>query len=68
MTEVVYTMPNISCQHCTHTIEMELGEVEGVKSVAASLEAKQVKIVFEPPANENILKELLIDINYPVAE
>jgi copper chaperone CopZ len=47
---------------------MELGEVEGVKSVAASLEAKQVKIVFEPPANENILKELLIDINYPVAE
>lgn len=68
MTEVVYTIPNISCQHCTHTIEMELLEVEGVKSVEASLDAKQVRIIFEPPADEGILKDLLVDINYPVTE
>ena len=29
MTTVVYSVPAISCGHCTHTIETEVGEVEG---------------------------------------
>jgi len=51
MTTVTYTVPAISCGHCTHTIETEVGELSGVQSVKAD-EAK--------------IKALLAEINYPV--
>ncbi len=35
MTSKTYVVPNISCSHCTHTIERELELVEGVESVHA---------------------------------
>jgi copper chaperone CopZ len=28
MTTVTYTVPAIHCGHCTHTIEMEVGELQ----------------------------------------
>ena len=31
MTTVTYNVPAIHCGHCTHTIEMEVGELQGVK-------------------------------------
>jgi copper chaperone len=65
MTTVTYTVPAIHCGHCTHTIEMEVGEVKGVQSVKADLESKKVEITFEAPANENQIKTLLREINYP---
>lgn len=66
-TTVTYSIPNISCNHCVHTVTMEVGDLAGVKSVQADLEAKQATITFDPPANEDSIKELLAEINYPVA-
>jgi copper chaperone len=37
MTTVTYEVPNISCGHCVHTIEMELGDLAGVRTVNAVL-------------------------------
>lgn len=68
MTTVIYSIPNISCGHCVHTIQMELREVDGVKSVEAVQETKQATITFEPPATEETIKALLSEINYPVVE
>jgi copper chaperone len=68
MTEVTYLIPNISCEHCVHTIKMEVSELEGIQSVVADQETKQATIVFEPPASEAKIKSLLAEINYPVAE
>ena len=65
MTTVTYEVPNISCGHCVHTIQMELSEVEGVSRVEASESEKRVQIEFEPPADEDQLVALLKDINYP---
>lgn len=67
MNTVTYTIPNISCMHCVHTIKMEVGELEGVKSVEANAQTKQTVIVFEPPADEAKIVELLKEINYPPA-
>ena len=53
--------------HCTHTIELEVGELEGVKSVKAELDTKNVTIAFDEPANEEKIKALLAEIEYPVA-
>ncbi len=67
MSRVSYTVPNISCGHCVHTIKTELGTLAGVTSVDATQDTKQVTVQFEPPADESKIKSLLAEINYPVA-
>ncbi len=67
MTTVTYTIPNISCGHCVHTIQSEVGELAGVQSVAANQNTKQTTITFEAPATEDQIKALLKEINYPAA-
>ena len=62
---VTYQIPNISCGHCVHTIQNEVGELAGVQSVKASQDSKQAVIVFEAPATEDQIKALLAEINYP---
>jgi copper chaperone len=65
MTTVTYTVPAISCGHCTHTIETEVGELQGVQSVKADEATKKVVITFDTPADETKIKALLAEINYP---
>lgn len=65
MTTVTYTVPAISCAHCTHTIETEVGELKGVQSVNADVTTKKVVITFDEPANEKVIKGLLAEIDYP---
>jgi copper chaperone CopZ len=66
MNQIIYTVPNISCEHCVHTIKMELGELPGVKTVEADAETKKVTITYEPPATPEIIEGALAEINYPV--
>ncbi|MEZ4664859.1 MAG: heavy-metal-associated domain-containing protein [Caldilineaceae bacterium] len=68
MTTKTFTVPNISCSHCVHTIEMEVSELEGVQSVQAEEATKQVTVAFEAPASWDAIKELLAEIEYPPAE
>lgn len=65
MTTVTYTVPAISCGHCTHTIETEVGEMQGIQSVKAEIATKKVQITFDSPATEEKIKALLAEINYP---
>lgn len=65
MTTVTYTIPAISCSHCTHTIETEVGDLQGVQSVKADEASKKVVIKFDSPADETKIKALLAEINYP---
>jgi copper chaperone len=67
MTTVTYSIPNISCQHCVHTIENEVGDLPGIKSVEADVATKVATISFDAPASEQAIKDLLAEINYPVA-
>lgn len=66
MTTVTYSVPAISCGHCTHTIETELGDMQGIQSVKADQATKKVEITFNAPANEEAIKSLLAEIDYPV--
>ncbi len=67
MQTVTYSIPNISCHHCVHTISTEVSDLEGVQSVEASVKDKTATIVFDAPATEEQIKALLAEINYPVA-
>lgn len=63
-----FTVPNISCHHCTHTIEMELGELPGVSQVKAEVPTKQVTIAWQEPATWEKINATLAEINYPPAQ
>jgi copper chaperone CopZ len=67
MATVKFSVPNISCGHCVNTIQNEVSELTGVQSVKADAASKSVEIVFDLPADEEKLKNLLAEINYPVA-
>jgi copper chaperone len=67
MKTVTYTIPNISCMHCVHTIKTEVSDLEGVKSVDANAQTKLTTITFDVPATEDKIVELLKEINYPPA-
>jgi copper chaperone CopZ len=62
-----YTVPNISCRHCVHTIQTELGDVNGVRRVEVTEETKRVAVDYEPPATDEGIRTTLAEINYPVA-
>ena len=65
-TIVTFSIPNIHCGHCVHTIQSELIDLPGVKSVKADQDLRNAVIEFEPPASEEKIKELLEAIEYPV--
>ena len=67
MKTVTYSVPNIMCQHCIHTITTEVSDVKGVETVKADLPTKKVEVTFDSPATEEEIKSLLAEINYPVA-
>jgi copper chaperone len=64
---ITFNIPNISCNHCVHTIQMEVSDLEGVKTVVADDSAKTATITFEPPASEEAIRKLLDEINYPAS-
>jgi copper chaperone CopZ len=67
MTVVTYTVPNISCGHCVHTIKTELSDLAGIRRVDVDQMGKRVEVEFDAPATEERLKKALAEIDYPVA-
>lgn len=65
MTTKTFTVPNISCGHCVHTIESEVAELAGVTSVKADQASKQVTVNWQEPASWEKIQSLLQEINYP---
>lgn len=65
MKTVTYSIPNISCGHCVHTVKTEVGEIDGVSIVEANLDLKTATITFDPPATEEKILNVLDEINYP---
>jgi copper chaperone len=68
MVTITYTIPNISCNHCVHTIKTELSELAGVKSVQGDVNSKRVVVTFDAPATNEELVKVLQEIDYPPAK
>ncbi len=65
MNTVTLHVPNISCGHCVHTIQTEVSEVPGVKTVQADQQTKNVTVVFDAPADQAAIEAKLVEIEYP---
>lgn len=67
MISKTYQIPNISCGHCTATIERELAALAGVAKVNAQIEPKQVTVEVN---DESVLREVestLSEIGFPAS-
>lgn len=63
------TAPDISCGHCVSSVQNRLGGLEGIKSVVASAETKQIDLAFDPTRiSLDKIKAELDDEGYPVQE
>lgn len=65
MTTKSVIVPNISCGHCTRTIESEVSELVGVIKVSADIPTRQVTIEWQEPADWPQIEQLLNEIGYP---
>jgi len=65
-TTITVKAPAISCAHCVHTIQSEVGELKGVQTVTADQNSKLVTIAFDAPATQTAIEKLLEEIGYPV--
>ncbi len=65
MQTITVKTPDISCGHCVHTIQSEVGELPGVKTVQAQEDTKLVTIAFDDPATRAQIETLLAEIGYP---
>jgi copper chaperone len=57
-------VPSISCMHCVHTIQTEVGELKGVTKVTASKDTKMVTVEWQEPQTWDAIKALLDEIHY----
>ena len=44
MTQITYTVPDMTCGHCRQAVSSELAQVAGVESVAVDLDTKLVVV------------------------
>jgi copper chaperone len=65
MASVVFSISAVSCNHCIHTITNELKTIQGVKAVTGDAETKKVTVEYELPATLELIRDTLVEINYP---
>ena len=67
MSKVVLRVPDISCEHCEHTVTQALTPVKGVHTVHVDIPAKQVTVEYDGgPATIEQMKAVLQEEDYPV--
>ena len=65
MEKETFSIPNISCGHCVMSIQNELNELEGVRSVKGNAENKSIVVEWDSPASLKKIRDTLKEINYP---
>lgn len=63
MAEMNYTVPDMSCGHCTTAVKSELALVPGVREVTVDLDTKRV-VVRGEDLNDARLKEAIAEAGY----
>lgn len=63
--ERVYSVPGISCDHCKHAIEGEVGKVAGVDTVEVAVDAKTVRVVGD--VDDAAVRAAIDEAGYEVA-
>ena len=65
---VVFTVPEISCDHCKDTIESTLNNVESIESVSVNIEKKSVEVISSSDLDMMNVSQLLDEQGYTVVQ
>jgi copper chaperone len=66
MNQMTYTVPGMSCGHCTQAVSSELQNVPGVESVDVDLDTKLV-VVRGAALDDAALREAIDEAGYEAA-
>lgn len=68
METTTLTAPDISCEHCQHTVEGAVGALPGVGSVHVEIPSKTVRVSYDPArVSRDMIAATLEEEGYPVA-
>ena len=68
MAKSVLNVPDISCEHCEHTITNALTPVDGVNSIRVDIPLHQVLLEYDPArVSLQRVQDILAEEDYPVA-
>lgn len=68
MKEIKLNVEGMTCGGCENRIKNALSEIEGVESVTANHETKEVTITLNAEVEEDTLKETITDLGFEVVE
>jgi copper ion binding protein len=60
-----FNVPSIHCNHCAHTIKVELGDLVGVTAIDVNVNDKTVQVSYDDSLTDEAIKNLLAEIGYP---
>jgi copper chaperone len=66
MTEITYTVPDMSCGHCKQAVSSELERVAGVRKVEVDLDTKRV-VVRGDDLDDASLRAAIAEAGYEAA-
>jgi copper chaperone len=64
--ELDYSVPGVSCEHCVGAVTGEVEQVEGVESVVVDLESKRVKVKGRS-IDDGAVRAAIDDAGYDIA-
>lgn len=67
MSEQVYRVPDVSCDHCVRAITEELTKRSGVTEVDVNLESKLVTVRHDDSVSDEQIREGIADAGYDIA-
>ena len=68
MEERTFSVPDMNCGHCEHTIRLAAGDVAGVEAVEADHQTKAVTVRWQAPATWEGIRDVLVDAGFPPEE
>jgi copper chaperone len=57
--------PDIECDGCANSIKRALGRLAGIETVEVDVEAKNVTVGYDSPANEATVRSALDSAGFP---
>jgi copper chaperone len=67
VSERVYSVPDVSCQHCVSAITKELTQIDGVRNVDVDLEKKTVTVDAAESVPEERIREGIDEAGFDIA-
>jgi copper chaperone len=68
MTETVYTVTGMTCQHCVASVTEEIGTITGVSEVKVDLPTGAVTVVSAAELSDDAVRAAVDEAGYSLAE